>query len=134
MWIFTEPGVRRLRANTPVNLTWLAKSDVLVEMIQIHLYLEDVSDIGCQDFRRYTPRYGNPNYVFHPRLNGDSREKDQDNRTRERFNMGTEHEQMEHPNARNQYLNPLNNSREGIYEQSIFRNKPSRKSMTFQCR
>ena len=41
-----EPGVRRLRVNTPVNLAQMAKSDSIVEMIQVHVYLEDVPDIG----------------------------------------------------------------------------------------
>ena len=43
----------RLRINTPVNLAHMAKSDSIVEMIQIHAYLEDVPDVGRRDFRRY---------------------------------------------------------------------------------
>ena len=46
LYPFTEPGVRRLQVNTPVNLTRMAKSDSIVEMIQIHAYLEDVPDVG----------------------------------------------------------------------------------------
>ena len=31
----------------------MAKSDAIVEMIQIHAYLEDVPEVGRRDFRRY---------------------------------------------------------------------------------
>ena len=39
----------------------MAKSDSIIEMIQIHAYLEDVPDVGRRDFRRYPPHYGEPN-------------------------------------------------------------------------
>ena len=52
---FTEPEVRCLKINTPVNLAHMAKSDAIVEMIQIHAYLEDVPEVGRRDFRRYPP-------------------------------------------------------------------------------
>ena len=42
----------------------MAKSDSIVEMIQVHVYLEDVPDTGRRDFRRYPPHYGDPNYVY----------------------------------------------------------------------
>ena len=53
MYPFTEPEVRHLRINTPGNLACMAKSDAIVEMIQIHAYLEDVPEVGRRDFRRY---------------------------------------------------------------------------------
>ena len=83
LYPFMEPGVRRLQVNTPVNLARMAKSDSIVEMIQIHAYLEDVPDLGRRDYRRYPPRYGDPHYVYRPRVNGDNRDRDQDNRVRE---------------------------------------------------
>ena len=54
----------------------MAKNDSIVEMIQVHAYLEDVPDIGRRDFRRYPPHYGDPNYMFRPKMNGDNRERD----------------------------------------------------------
>ena len=57
LYPFTEPDVRRLQVNTPVNLAWMAKSDSIMEMIQVHMYLEDVPDIGRRDFRRNSPHY-----------------------------------------------------------------------------
>ena len=56
-----------LRINNPVNLAHMAKSDAIVEMIQIHTYLEDVLEVGRRDFRRYPPQYGDPNYIYRPR-------------------------------------------------------------------
>ena len=58
LYPFTEPGVRKLQVNTSVNLARMAKSDSIVEMIQIHAYLKDVPDLGRRDYRRYPPRYG----------------------------------------------------------------------------
>ena len=55
LYPFTQPDVQRLRVNTPVNLAHMAKSDSIVETIQIHFYLEDVPDVGRIDFRRYPP-------------------------------------------------------------------------------
>ena len=49
LYPFTEPNVQLL---TPVNLACMAKSDSIVEMIQIHAYLEDVPEVGRRDFRR----------------------------------------------------------------------------------
>ena len=46
LYPFTEPEVRHLRINTPVNLICIAKSDAIVEMIQIHAYLEDYQKLG----------------------------------------------------------------------------------------
>ena len=60
----------------------MAKSDSIVEMIQIHAYLEDVPDVGRRDFRRYHPCYGDPNYVYRPRQNGENRDREHINRTR----------------------------------------------------
>ena len=96
------------RVNTPVNLAHMAKSDSIVEMIQVHAYLEDVPDIGRRDFRRYPPHYGDPNYMFRPKVNGDNRERYQNNRMRERSNL-TERERIDCSNAGNRYLTPLNN-------------------------
>ena len=53
LYPFTEPDVRHLKINTPGNLACMAKSDAMVEMIQIHAYLEDVPEVGRRDFRRY---------------------------------------------------------------------------------
>ena len=63
LYPFTEPDVYRMRVNTPVNLVHMAKSDSLVEMIQIHSFLEDVPGVGRRDFRRHLPHYGDPNYI-----------------------------------------------------------------------
>ena len=41
LYPFMEPDVRRLWVNTPVNLAHTAKSDSIVEMIQVQIYLED---------------------------------------------------------------------------------------------
>ena len=60
----------------------MAKSDSIVEMIQVHVYLEDVPDISKRDFRSYSPHYSDPNYMFIPKVNGDNREKEQNNRMR----------------------------------------------------
>ena len=54
----------------------MANSDSIVEMIQVHAYFEDVPDIGRRDFRRYPHHYGDPNYMFRPKVNGDNRERD----------------------------------------------------------
>ena len=35
----------------------MVKSDSIIEMIQIHAYLEDVPSVGRRDFRRYHPQY-----------------------------------------------------------------------------
>ena len=55
LYPFTEPEVQHLRINTPVNLAHMAKNDAIVDMIQIHAYLEDVLEVGRIDFRRYPP-------------------------------------------------------------------------------
>ena len=55
LYPFTEPEVRHLKISTPVNLAHMAKSDAIVEMIQIHAYLKDVLEVGRRDFRRYPP-------------------------------------------------------------------------------
>ena len=107
---FTEPGVRRLQVNTPVNMTRMAKSDSIVEMIQIHAYLEDVPDLGRSDYRRYPPRYGDPHYIYKPQVNGDTRERERDNRVREHSNL-SERERLECSNAHNRYVTPINNLR-----------------------
>ena len=91
-----------------------------MEMIQVHAYLEDVPDIGRRDFRRYPPHYGDPNYIFRPKNNGDNRERDQNNRMRERSNL-TERERIDHSNAGNRYLTPFNNLQEG-YMNKIYLN------------
>ena len=82
LYPFTEPDVQRLRVNISVNLAHMAKSDLIVEMIQIHAYLEDVPDIGRRDFRRYPPHYGDPNYIFRPEMNGDNRGREHSSRIR----------------------------------------------------
>ena len=43
--------------NTPMNIRLLNKSDVLVENMQIHEYLTEVSQIGRREFRVYPPYY-----------------------------------------------------------------------------
>ena len=92
----------------PVNLVHMAKSDSIVEMTQVYAYLEDVPDLDRRDFRRCPPHYGDPNYMLIPKVNGDNRERDQNNRMRERSNL-TERERIDHSNAGNRYLTPLNN-------------------------
>ena len=87
LYSFMEPGVRRLQVNTPVNLARIAKSDSIVEMIQIHAYLKDVPDLGRRDYRQYPPRYGDPQCIYKPHVNGDNRERDRDNRVRECMNL-----------------------------------------------
>ena len=76
LYPFTEPGVRRLQVNTLVNLARMAKSNSIVEMIQIHAYFEDVPDLGRRDYRRYPPRYGDPHYIYKPKINGDNWERE----------------------------------------------------------
>ena len=80
MYPFTEPEVRHLRINSPVNLAPMAKSDAIVEMIQIHAYSEDVPEVGRRDFRRYPHQYGDPNYIYRPRPSNEIRDRDHMNR------------------------------------------------------
>ena len=75
LYPFTEAGMRRIEMGTPANLVRLARNDALVETIQIHAYLEDIPEWGRHDFRRYPARFGDPNYVYQPRVNGVTRER-----------------------------------------------------------
>ena len=101
----------------------MAKSDSIMEMIQVHAYLEDIPDIGGRDFGRYPPHYGDPNYIFRPKNNGDNRKRDQNNKMRDRSNL-TERERIDCSNAGNRYLTPFNNLQEGIHEQNISQYPP----------
>ena len=130
---FTEPDVRSLQVNTSVNLANMAKSDSIVEMIQVHAYLEDVPDIGRRDFRRYPPYYGDSNYMFRPKVNGDNREREQNNRMKERSNL-TEQERIDCSNAGNSYLTPLNNLCKGLYEQDIYQYHPQREGLCLKMK
>ena len=71
--------------------------------------------------------------MFRPKVNGDNRERDQNNRMRERSNL-TERERIDHSNAGNRYLTPLNNLQEGMYEQDISRyhSQPSQRRLREQ--
>ena len=95
LYSFTEPEVQHLRIKTPVNLARMAKSDAIVETIQIHTYLEDVPEVGRRDFRRYPPRYGDPNYIYRPRPGNEIRDRDCMNRVQERPN-NIERNRIEH--------------------------------------
>ena len=83
LYHFMEPAVGWLRINTPVNLACMAKNDSIVEIIQIHAYLEDVLDVWRRDFRRYPPQYGDPNYIYRPRTGGEVRDRECMKRIRE---------------------------------------------------
>ena len=117
LYPFTEPGVRRLQVNTLVNLARMAKSNSIVEMVQIYAYLKDVVDLGRRDYRRYPPCYGDPHYIYKPKINGDNWERERDNRVREHVNL-SQRERLEQNNACNQYLTPINNLREEIMDKS----------------
>ena len=75
LYPFTEAGMRRIEMGTPANLVRLARNDSLVETIQINAYLEDIPEWGRHDFRRYPAGFGDPNYVYQPRVNGVTRGK-----------------------------------------------------------
>ena len=83
LYPFTEAGIRRIEMGTPANVVRLARNDALVETIQIHAYLEDIPEWGRHDFRRYPARFGDPNYVYQPRVNGVTRERSEWNRYQE---------------------------------------------------
>ena len=55
LYPFTEPEVRHLRINTPVNLAHMAKSDAIVEMIQIHCLFRRCTRSWEKRFQKISP-------------------------------------------------------------------------------
>ena len=98
----------------------MAKSDSIVQMIQIQAYLEDVPEVGRHDFRRYPPHYGDPNYVYRPRPNSEIRDRECLSRNGERLGI-LERDRNECNGQVNRCLTPINNLCEGICEQDISR-------------
>ena len=93
----------------------LARSDSLVETIQIQIYLEDIPEWGQCDFRRYPARFGDPNYVYQPCSNGTLRDRNE--RSRDREQTGGQ-DRINRSTNRNRYVTLINNLRSNLYEQS----------------
>ena len=68
------------------------------------------------DFRRYLARFGDPNYVYQPQVNGVTRGRSEQDRYQERENN---QERVNRSNNHNRYETPINNLRESLYEQSL---------------